>query len=76
MFLRERHGARPSRTSVGIDGVASCSRLDQDETLEFASDPAITHWTELAVPASTVCPKADVLVAGLALCCALPVVYP
>ena len=28
--------------------------------LEIASDPAITDWTDLAILASIVCPKADV----------------
>ena len=50
-----------------MDGVASCSELsmqafttDQPGNSEVASDSAITSWTELAVPASIVCPKADV----------------
>ena len=50
-----------------MDGVTDCSELtvqsstlDQHENSEVASDPAITNWTELAVSASIVCPKADV----------------
>ena len=67
MFLRDRHRVGPLMTSVGIDGVASSSKLstqaftrDQNRNSELASDSTITNGIELAVPASKVCPKADV----------------
>ena len=67
VFLRDRNRTRPSRKSVGLAGVASCTEqtmqsflLDQDGNPEVAADLAITNWTELAVPATVVYTKADV----------------
>ena len=67
IFLRDRHRVGHSKRSAGIDGVPSCNELamqsfkpDQPGNSEVASDSAITNWTEPAVSASIVCPKANV----------------
>lgn len=66
MFLRDLKRIRPLRESLGIEGIGSCSELstqaftpDQPGNSEVASDSAITKSTNLAVPASIVCSKAD-----------------
>ena len=67
VFLRGTNRTRPSGKSAGMAGVADCAELtmhsftnDQNGISEVASDSAITHWTELAVPVNVMYTKVDV----------------